>query len=331
MATLRIELEEVGMDTERRVVVSQEANLTDDQLDRIRAAAGGASVDVCDRETTGRLAPQSEILTGMGSAIPQEIFRQPGSLRWVNLFHAGADNLLCPELIESDIVVTSAKGAHVIPIAEHVFAFMLAHVKQLARHRDAQLRRSWERKQLEELHGKTLCVVGLGNIGAEIARRADCFGMRVVGTRRTVAPLPGVERVESPVRLRDLLPEADYVVLTLPYTAETTGMIGAQELAIMKSGAVLINVGRGQVVDQEALVEALKSGHLGGAGLDATDPEPLPPDSELWLLPNVTITPHNSGWSRYTRDRSVTMFCDNLRRYLRGEPLRQVVDKRAGY
>jgi D-2-hydroxyacid dehydrogenase (NADP+) len=319
------------METGPRVVISREANLTDQQLARIKDAAGGAAVDVSDRETMGRLAPQAEILAGMGSAIPQEIFRQPGALRWVNVFHAGADNLLCPELIESDIVVTSGKGAHAIPIAEHVFAFMLAHVKQLARHRDAQLRRSWERSQLEELHGKTLCVVGLGSIGSEIAKRAGCFGMHVVGTRRTGLPVPGIERVEPPARLRDLLPEADYVVLTLPYTAETAGMIGAREISSMKSGAVLINVGRGQVVDQGALVEALKSGHLGGAGLDATDPEPLPPESELWQLSNVTITPHNSGWSRYTRDRAVAMFCENLHRYRQGEALHQLVDKRAGY
>lgn len=314
-----------------RILVSQEARLTDEQMDRIREAADGAAVESCDLGSVRQLAPRSEILAGVDLGIPTDFFREPGLLRWVHLFHAGVEKILCPELVASDVALTCGKGAHAVPIAEHVFAFMLSHVKELASQREAQVKGIWDRRPMGELDGKTVCVVGLGNIGREVARRAECFGMRVVGTRRSAAPVPHVERVVPPDRLTEILPLADYVVLTLPITAETEALFGARELASMKQGAVLINVCRGQVLDQGALIDALKAGHLGGAALDATDPEPLPVDSELWRLPNVTITPHNSGMTARVRDRGVEMFCRNLHRYREGEPLHQLVDKRAGY
>lgn len=314
-----------------RILISREAALSEEQLDQIREAAGGAAIEFCDLQSVCDLAPQAEIVAGNELGITADIFRDAGLLRWVHLFQAGADRVVCPELIESDIILTCSKGAHAVPIAEHTFAFMLAHVKELARHREAQKERAWDRHALGELYGKTLCVVGLGNIGCEIARRAACFGMRVIGTRRSGAPVPHVEQTVPPDRLAEVLSEADYVVLTLPLSPETRGIVGAREIARMKPGAFLINVCRGQVLDHEALIEALKSGHLAGAGLDATDPEPLPPQSELWCLPNVIITPHNSGMSPWTRDRAVGMFCENLKRYREGEPLHQVVDKEAGY
>lgn len=314
-----------------RILVSHEARLSDEQIDQIREAAGGAAVEGCDLGSVRELAPHSEILAGVDLGVPTDIFREPGLLRWVHVFHAGVEKILCPELEASDVVVTCGKGAHAVPIAEHVFAFMLAHVKELARQREAQVKGIWDRHPMGELDGKTVCVVGLGNIGREVARRAECFGMRVVGTRRSAAAVSNVERVVPPDLLAEILPLADYVVLTLPISPETEGMFGARDLATMKQGAVLINVCRGQVVDQGALIEALKSGHLGGAGLDATDPEPLPADSELWRLPNVIITPHNSGMTAGVRARGVEMFCRNLHRFRGGEPLHQLVDKKAGY
>ncbi len=314
-----------------RILVSREAGLSEEQIDRIREAADGAVLEECDLASVRELAPQSEILAGVDFGIPREIFRAPGSLRWVHLFHAGVEKILCPELAASGVILTCGKGAHAVPIAEHVFAFMLAHVKELARYRESQVRGIWDRRPMGELDGKTVCVVGLGNIGREVARRAECFGMRVVGTRRSAGPVPHVETVVPPDQLTEILPLADFVVLTLPITAETEGLFGARDLAAMKHGAMLINVCRGQVVDQGALIDALKSGHLGGAGLDATDPEPLPADSELWRLPNVIITPHNSGMTAGVRERGVEMFCRNLRRFREGEPLHQQVDKKAGY
>lgn len=314
-----------------RILLSQEAGLTDEQVGRIREAAVGASIELCDLQRVCQRAPQSEILAGNELGITTDIFREPGLLRWVHLFQAGVDRILCPELIESGITLTCAKGAHAVPIAEHTFAFMLAHVKELVRHRQAQRERIWDRHALGELYGKTLCVVGLGNIGSEVARRSACFGMHVVGTRRSGAPVPYVERVVPPDRLAEVLSDADYVVLTLPFSPETKGMIGVREIAWMKPGAFVINVCRGQVLDHRALINALKSGHVAGAGLDATDPEPLPAESELWHLPNVIITPHDSAMSCVVRDRAVDMFCENLKRYHNGEPLLQVVDKGAGY
>ncbi|MHB1007449.1 MAG: D-2-hydroxyacid dehydrogenase [Chloroflexota bacterium] len=320
-----------GGRTIRSLVVTQEANLTPEQLSRIREAAGNPAIAVSNRQTVLHLAPQAEVLAGMDSGIPREVFKDRGTLRWVHLFHAGADQILCDELVHSNIVVTSAKGAHAIPIAEHAFGFMLAHEKEFARHREAQAKAIWDRRPLGELADKTVCIVGLGNIGREIARRAQCFGMRVVGTRRTAEPVECVDVVVPVERLNEALAQSDYVVLTLPITGATQGMLGKPQLEAMKPGAVLINMCRGKVVDQKAMIEALKSGHLGGAALDATDPEPLPAENELWRMPNVMITPHNSAMSRKVRERSVDMFCANLLRYRQNEPLHEIVDKTAGY
>ena len=312
--------------------ISRETALDDEQLGRIQVAAPWSDIELTDSESLRTRAAQAEILAGLDYAMPVEIFHAPGRLKWVHLFHVGPDEIWTPELIQSDIVVTCAKGPpYSMPIAEHAFFFMLLHQKEFARHWKAQSKGIWDRRPIGELYGKTICIIGLGNIGREIAKRADSFGMTVVGARRSGKPVPYVNRVVMPDQLGEVLPGADYVVLTVPGTPETVGMIGAREIAAMKPGAFLVNLARGQVVDNEALIQALKSGHLAGAGLDALDPEPLPADSELWYLPNVWITPHCSGKTAGSRDRSVDLFCDNLRRHHKGEPLQQVVDKVLGY
>lgn len=318
--------------TRSLMYITEEANLSEAQLTRIRQAAPWCRVELADREALRTCAANAEILSGIDTAMPTEIFDVPGRLRWVNLFHVGPDEIWVPALIQSDIVVTCSKGpAYSIPMAEHCLAAMLVHEKEFLREWKNQMKGTWDRRPVGELYGKTVCIVGLGNIGCEIARRAAFFGMQVVGVRRSGLPVPQVERVVPPSELRDVLPEADYVVLIVPQTPETVGMFGAEEIAAMKRGACLVNMCRGQVVDQPALIEALQSGHLSGAALDATDPEPLPAESELWYLPNVMITPHNSGKTPGSRDRSVDQFCENLGRYRHGEPLLQVVDKELGY
>jgi len=314
-----------------KILVGREVGLRDEHLQSIRQAASGAEVVLCDREGVRALWGEAEVIASMDWGIPADSIGTPGRLRWIHLFHAGAEKILSPALVASPVVLTCTKGAHAVPIAEHAMAFLLAHAKELPRHQRQQMQRLWDRRPLGELCGKTLCIVGLGNIGQEIARLASCFGMRVVGARRSGQPVANVERVVPPDLLPEVLAEADYVVLSLPYTPATDGFIGARELAQPKAGAFLVNVCRGRVVNQEALLAALKEGRLGGAALDATEPEPLPPDSELWDLPNVIITPHNSGMSCRVRGRGVGMFCANMRRYLQGLPLQQLVDKTAGY
>lgn len=316
----------------RVLLISREANLSDDQIADIRQAAGdGVAIRTCDRESVIDLARDADILAGVDLGIPPQVFSATGRLRWVHVFHAGVETLLSPELSASGLTLTCGKGAHAIPIAEHAFAFMLAHVKDLVGHRVAQQQRRWDRHALGELSDRTMCVVGLGNIGREIARRATCFGMRVVGASRHARPVDGVDRVVAPDQVRAILPEADFVVVATPISPETDHLIGRGELAAMKRGAFLVNISRGRVIDQDALIDALASGHLSGAGLDATDPEPLPAESPLWTLPNVMITPHDSGMSDTVKERTVRMLCDNLRRYRADEPLHQRVDLRAGY
>ena len=182
------------------------------------------------------------------------------------------------------------------------------------------------------LEGRTMLVVGLGGIGTEIAQRAAGFGMRVIATRRSDAPGPAyVEKVGRNEDLMAMLPEADVVAIAVPLTPETSGMFGAEAFAAMKPGAILINIARGKVVDTEAMLEALRSGRLAGACLDVTDPEPLPAGHALWSMPTVLITPHVASDAELTNERSWALLRENLRRFAAGEPLYNVVDKKAGY
>jgi phosphoglycerate dehydrogenase-like enzyme len=254
-------------------------------------------------------------------------------LRWVHSPSAGVDHLLIPQIVESDIVLTNSAGAHAIPIAEFVVMYMLNHVKQAFALRGLP-REEWNRGddiRCGELHDHTLLIVGLGAIGTEIAKRAQAFGMRVLGSRRIARPTPFVDTIVGEDGWRDLLPEADYVVLATPLTEQTRGMFDADAFARMKPTAYLINIARGQIVDTDALLAALHGGAIAGCALDALPVEPLPPDHPLWDAPNTWVTPHISYSSPRTRGRMFEIFFDNLRRFRAGEPLVNVVDKTAGY
>jgi len=256
----------------------------------------------------------------------------PG-LRWIHTPSAGVEHLLIPEILERDIVLTNSAGAQAIPIAEFVMMYMLNHVKRAFDLR-ALAPDEWERGEAipcDELFERTLLIIGYGHIGAEIAKRARSFGMRVLASRRRPQPTTDVDLIVGEHGWRDLLPQADFVVLATPLTAATRGMFDADAFARMKPDAYLINIARGQIVDTDALLDALHSGRIAGAALDALPIEPLPPDHPLWKAPNTWITPHISYASPRTRERIITIFCENLRRYLRGEPLLNVVDKQAGY
>ncbi|MDQ7830006.1 MAG: D-2-hydroxyacid dehydrogenase [Armatimonadota bacterium] len=301
-------------------------------LEAIRAAAPGLAVEhTTDRARLLALAPTADVIVGW--SVPPEVVRRAERLRWIHSTAAGVDQLLFPELLQREVLLTSSSGIHAEPLSEHVLGVMLMLSRRLHVAVRQQLARRWDRRTVlgDELGGKTLGILGLGAIGRAIAERARVFGMRVIGTRRSGAPVPHVEQVFPPEGLDEVLRRSDVLVVVLPLTPATRGLIGARELALLPPGAFLINVGRGAIVQEAALVDALRAGRLAGAALDVFEQEPLPPESPLWDLPQVIITPHVSGTTPRYYDRAIPLFCENLRRFLRGEPLLNVVDRERGY
>jgi len=268
--------------------------------------------------------------------ITPRVIRAGKSLRWVQQPSAGVEHLLeIPELVERDIVLTNMQRAYGPEIADQAIAYLLAFTRSLTHFIRAQTTQEWRSSGpdvvLDELSGKTLLVIGLGGIGSEIARRAAAFGMRVLATDPKVWERPpSVEELHKPDAFAGLVPRADVVASAVPLTKATRKMIGAREFGIMKPGAILINVSRGGVVDTDALVAALDKKQVAAAGLDVTDPEPLPKGHPLWSR-NVIITPHSAGQSPGGERRRQQILCENLRRFAAGEILLNIVDKAAGY
>ncbi|MEO7598434.1 MAG: D-2-hydroxyacid dehydrogenase [Opitutus sp.] len=270
----------------------------------------------------------------IGSVTP-EVIRAAKKLKWVQVNSAGVENVLFPELRDSEITLTNMKIVQGIEIADHAFALLLGLTRRI------DLAMEWKRSQtwngakfrpLYELNGKTAVIVGVGGIGTQIAVRAKAFGMTVIGVDPKDIPItPYLDRTVWPDRLEEVLPEADVVFISVPHTPKTEKMFQAQQFAKMKKGAFFICVSRGKTYDGLVLVDALKSGHLAGAGLDVTDPEPLPKDHPLWTTENVIITPHIAGRSDAEGPRYFEIYKENLARFARGEPLRHTVDKKAGY
>ncbi len=307
------------------------------------------------RRDVERVAPHVRVIAGLSreqalarageahgvdaSFATPEFLRAARNLVWVQAQSAGVERYLAvKELSDTHrIVLTNMRGIHGPAIADHVFAMLLALTRDLPVHLAGRAEGRWNREGSGVLRpialtGRTLLVVGLGGIGGEIARRGHGFDMHVVGIRRGDDPAPDyVERVARPQELMALLPAADVVAIAVPLTAETTHMFDRAAFAAMKPGSFLVNIARGKVVDTDALLAALTSGKLAGACLDVTDPEPLPRDHPLWKLPNVVITPHVSSDAEVTDERRWALFLENLRRFDAGEPLLNVVDKRAGY
>jgi len=257
-------------------------------------------------------------------ALVPQLFALP-KLRWFHSFSAGTDHPAFQALLDRGVLVTNSPGVSSRPIAQYVLGMMLRIVKRMDVWAAAQRERRWQPLETAELSGKTVGVVGLGSIGGEVARLARAFGMYVVGCRRSRRPARYVDQLLPPDRLHQLLAAADFVVLAVPLTSRTDRLISEAELRAMRPDAWLINISRGRVVDEDALVRALKDGSIAGACLDVFVEEPLPPDSELWTLPNVIVTPHNSGWSPLNLERGTELFVENLRRYVAGRRLRNVV------
>lgn len=254
-------------------------------------------------------------------------------LRWVQATSAGIGQLVRRLAYDRRLpatVFTTSSGVHARPLADFCLMAMLAFAKGLPRMIGDQQRRHWERYAGRELGGRTLAIVGVGNTGAEVARLAKAMGMIVLGIKRTVEGIApsalSLDALYAPSALHDVLPRAEFLVLITPHTDETERMIGARELAALPAGAVVINIGRGALIDEPELIAALESGHLGGAALDVFAQEPLPPDNPLWCMPNVLISPHSASTSDRENARITELFCQNLRRYLAGEPLLNVLD-----
>ena len=268
----------------------------------------------------------------MRSRLLAQAWESATTLRWVHTVSAGLDLVLFPELVRSDVVVTNSRGVYDGAMAEYALALMLAAAKDLPATLALQREREWVFRYTETLTDKRLLVVGPGSIGRAVARLAAAFGMRTAAVGRSPRDGdPDFSRIAGPDGLLDAVADADYVVLTVPLTDASRGMIDEKALAAMKPTARLINLARGAIVDQDALVDALREGRIAGAGLDVFAAEPLDPASPLWAMPNVVVSPHISGDTDTSEQDVVDLFLDNLRRWLAGEPLRNVVDKRLGF
>ena len=262
---------------------------------------------------------------------PLEALPRAKSLRWLQLTSAGAEQVLPARAALERVVVTNTRGIHVELMADYALGVMVMLQWGFPRILRDQQARSWAPRLVLPLAGRTLAVVGAGAIGGEIARRAAAFGLRVLAVKRTPGPVERAAEVLTTPQLREALSRADFVVLVVPVTPETRRLVGESELRAMRSTAYLINIARASVVDEEALVRALREDWIAGAALDVFEEEPLPPASPLWALPNVIITPHIAGEPADYARRVADVFVDNAVRFRRGEPLRNVVDFERGY
>ena len=307
-------------------------DLEDEHKERIRAAADGVSLMEFDSEGEA-LEAMPEVDVVLGGVTP-ELFRRADRLRWVQTGGAGADGTLFPEFVESDVLLTSAKGTVGVHLAEHAMALLLGLTRGIAH---AVRKHGWDQRMpirdaSWELMDRTMGVVGLGGTGLHLAALAGGFGMRVIAVDPEDVALPAqVESCWKMDRFHDLLRESDVVGVCAPLTPETEGMFDRAAFAAMQGHALLINVTRGRIVDEAALMEALEGGLIGGAGLDVTPREPLPLDHPLWHMDNVIVTPHAAGGSPARNGRLVDLFCDNLRRFVEGRPMLSVIDKQKGY
>lgn len=288
-------------------------------------------VDARSAEARDRHLPEAEIIYGFPAV---DRLRTASRLRWIQLISAGVPYELCSPAREKGIKVTNLAGLYGTSIAEHALAMMLVLSRNLCVAFRQQQERRWDRKLREtmsDLHGGTLGVVGLGNIGQNIARMGKALGMRVVGCRRTHRPTPHVDQLYPREEMRAMLAEADVVAVAAPLVPTTEGMLGPAEFAAMKPGAIYINVSRGGIAQENALLDALRSGHVAAAGLDAFATEPLPEDHPFWTMPQVLISPHYSGETINLSALPAQRFARNLSRWLAGDELEGPVNLEIGY
>ena len=313
-------------------------NIPDDEVARVRREFPHHEV-VHARDAAETVSLIGEAEAAFSSMIDRAALAAAPGLKWVHSPAAGVGSMLFPELVASPVVLTNSRGMHADAMAEHVIGVIIALLRKLPEAFAHQAARRWGHEAMSAgeplrlVKGSTVGIIGPGAIGTAVARLASAMGATVDAIRRRPerGTPEGAHAVYAPPQLADRLPHWDVVVLTAPLTPETRGMIGAAQLALMKPGALLVNVGRGKLVKEADLIAALRAGRIRAAALDVVEHEPLDPASPLWDLPNVLITPHVSGLRDDYWPRATDLFIENLRRYEAGEPLRNVVDKNSGY
>ena len=300
-------------------------------VEKIRAVSEEIEILCATGEDARDLVGDVEVICG---TVGPEMLAQAQKLKWVQSWAAGVDGLLFPEMLASDVVLTCGKGTVGVNLAEHAMALLLGLTRGIHR---ALRKPSWDqrfpiRADTWDLIDRTMGIVGLGDTGRNLAARASAFGMRVIAVDPEAVDVPDqVEACWQMDRFHDLLARSDVVAVCAPLTRETEGLFDREAFGRMRPHALLINVTRGRIVDEAALMEALADKQIGGAGLDVVPQEPLPEEHPLWHMENVLITPHTAGGSPNRNDRLTALFCENLKRFLAGEELLSVVDKQKGY
>lgn len=302
--------------------------------DRVLETAPGAELVVIEDDASITGDPRGVEIIYWGNGMHRdrrarttlESWNDP-ALRWVQGPNAGYDHPIWLDLVDRGVIFTRAADIWVEPMAQYIHAWVLAWSQGIAGQLDRSRAHDWTPVQPDDLTARTIGIIGFGGIGRPTARIGQALGMRVLATRRTPGPAPDVDEMYTPDRLHEVLGASDYVVVCTPLTDDTRDLIGATEFTAMGPGTVLINVSRGEVVDEDALADALTSGMIRGATLDVTRTEPLPPESPLWELPNLVITAHQSGEGPRSDERLDALFLENLGRYVAGRPLRNVVGR----
>lgn len=276
----------------------------------------------------------AEIIAGWKKGMAQQCLQEQSKLRWVQTWSAGVNSLPLEELAAQAIMLTSANGVHAYPISETIFALMLALTRKIHTYVRNQLTQTWHHAKLSlEMHEKTIGIIGVGAIGKETAKIAKAFGMKVIGLRHSGKPEDYVDEIYKPEQLNTILPQCDYVVITLPLTKDTYHLFSSQQFRLMKPSSFLINIGRGEIIAEDDLIQALQEQQIAGAGLDVFEIEPLSEASPLWKLENVIITPHTAGSTEHYDKRVLEdIFIPNLRDYIKGAtPMINLVDCVKGY
>ncbi len=317
----------------RKLLLSK--NINDDLLNNIKEIIPNWEIVISkDKEDWKKEMVDAEIIAGWRNKMVNYLPQKENNLRWIQSWSAGVDGYPVKKFAEKQIQLTTASGVHGFPISETIFAMMLSLTRNLHRYLRNQTQKKWFHENIHlELHKKTIGIIGMGEIGKETAKIAKAFQMHVIGVRNSNKKESNVDEMFSQASLHDVLPKCDYVVITLPLTKETYQLFGKQELSLMKPTSFLINIARGEIVDENALIDALRDKKIAGAGLDVFEQEPLPAKSSLWDMEEVIIAPHTAGATEHYDERLVNdIFIPNLKAYLKnGKPCKNVVNFDKGY
>lgn len=305
--------------------------LADRHKTMINTVSEDLQVISCEWEDAGQYIAEADVLVAWGWMDIKALYLAAPKLKWVHALSAGVETMTFPEIQSSDTVLTNSRGIHGIPIAEHIFAMALTFTRGLHLLLRQQLNKKWRRVPTDEIHEKTIGIIGLGSIGREIAKKAKGLGMHVVATKREITTELFVDKLYPPTELNTMLTLCDFVVVALPLIPETQEYIRLEHFQIMKPSSYFFNISRGAIIREPDLIAALEQGLIAGAGLDVFETEPLPENSPLWERENVIITPHLAALSPYYLDRAIKLFTDNLARYVNGRDMFNIIDKQKGY